>query len=152
LAGERPQTYALDRAATGIGTTTTTTTTHNNNNNNNNNNSESNRRTTVNDSVMYCTVFCVVSLYSSIHSVVLNYNETPDSVGYSLFVLFDYSENCVKHHSEIETSYPLRNISNQIEQSSSRESKSHLSGKTGDAPVLDLEYLSYESQGLGIIL
>ena len=40
-AGERPQTYALDRAATGTGattTTTTTTTTTNNNNNNNNNN------------------------------------------------------------------------------------------------------------------
>ena len=35
-AGERPQTYALDRAATGTGTTTTTTTTNNNNNNNNN--------------------------------------------------------------------------------------------------------------------
>ena len=42
-AGERPQTYALDRLATGIGTTTTTNTTHtttttttNNNNNNNN--------------------------------------------------------------------------------------------------------------------
>jgi hypothetical protein len=32
-AGERPQTYALERAAT-----TTTTTTNNNNNNNNNNN------------------------------------------------------------------------------------------------------------------
>ena len=39
-AGERPQTYSLDRAATGTGTftttTTTTTTTTNNNNNNNN--------------------------------------------------------------------------------------------------------------------
>ena len=41
-AGERPQTYALERAATGTGTTTTTTTTTttattttNNNNNNN---------------------------------------------------------------------------------------------------------------------
>ena len=53
-AGKRPQTYALDRAATGTSitittnittitnittTTTTTTTTTNNNNNNNNNNS-----------------------------------------------------------------------------------------------------------------
>ena len=36
--GERPKTYALDRAATGTGTTTTTTTTTNNNNNNNNTN------------------------------------------------------------------------------------------------------------------
>ena len=63
--GERPQTYALDRAATGIGTTTTTTTTTTHNNYNNNN-SESNQRTTVNYGVMYCTVFCVVSLYSPI--------------------------------------------------------------------------------------
>ena len=34
-AGERPQTYALDRTTTRAGTTTTTTTTSNNNNNNN---------------------------------------------------------------------------------------------------------------------
>ena len=38
-AGERPQTYALDRAATGTETTTTTTTTTTTNNNNNNNSS-----------------------------------------------------------------------------------------------------------------
>ena len=34
--GERPQTYDVDRAATGTGTTTTTTTTTTTNNNNNN--------------------------------------------------------------------------------------------------------------------
>ena len=36
-AGERPQTYTLDRAATGSGTITTTTTTTTTTNNNNNN-------------------------------------------------------------------------------------------------------------------
>jgi hypothetical protein len=49
----------------------------------------------------------------------LNYNKTPDSIDYSSFVLRDYSENCVKHHSETETNHPLRNVSNQKEQSSS---------------------------------
>ena len=39
-AGERSQTYALDRAATGTGNTTTITTTTTNNNNNNNNNNK----------------------------------------------------------------------------------------------------------------
>ena len=55
-AGERPKTYALDRVATGTGTTTTTTT-----NNNNNNyyyyNYYSTTTTNNNNYYYYCTLF-----------------------------------------------------------------------------------------------
>jgi hypothetical protein len=39
-AGERPKTYALDRAATGTGNSSSSSSSSNNNNNNNNNNQE----------------------------------------------------------------------------------------------------------------
>jgi hypothetical protein len=63
-----------------------------------------------------CAVLYYVLYRSSVlykQSAVLSYNKRPDSIGYSSFVLCDYSENCVKQHSETETSFPLRNVTNQ---------------------------------------
>jgi len=55
-------TTSANATAAAAHTTTSTTTTNNNNNN------EPNQRATVNEDVMNCTVFCVVSFYNSIQT------------------------------------------------------------------------------------